>query len=279
MRIDPRHGRRRARAVRRGDRRRSVPGLADEAQLTLEDYARLPGPARHAALDVAAQGHVAAALADAGRRRRRAHPRHRHARGDRVPARPHADERQAGRLLRRDAHRVGAGLGRARQPAGGGAHGRAPRRARPRRAGRRGRRRPRRRRRPPSGTRRAWPRSAARTVRWATVERDRVGVPPARPSAGARRWPAQRLVAEVDLHTMAARRRRRAHARVARPRRARPRDRGDRLRQRPAGGGARTARRPRGPRAGACSCPAARRAASCPPTATRAAAACCATWA
>ena len=64
----PRHRRRRARAVGRGDR---VPRARPpkEAQLTLEDYARLPGPSRDAAVDVArCKDHVAPA---AGRRRRR----------------------------------------------------------------------------------------------------------------------------------------------------------------------------------------------------------------
>ena len=270
-----RHGRGRARHVGRGDRGprpRPAEGGAPHPG-GLRAAARAP---RDAALDVAAARARGGAAGRPRRRRRRPHPRHGHPRGDGLPARPHARERQAGRLLRRHAHGVGPGLGRPRQPHDRGAHGRPSRM----RAGAacssrwasRSSPPPRR----PSGTRRASAPSAARAARWPSwtagqvvFQRPAFRVPPLR---------ARRLVSEVDLHAMAAgvddALLRASLARGARG-----------LVVAATGCRERAARRscpacapPSPPASPWCSSRAARRAAWPPPTATKVAGRCCATW-
>ena len=142
-----------------------VHGLRKEARLTLEDYARLPGPHVTPHWMWRLRGRVADAPRRSRGGRRRPHPRDGHPRGDGLPPRPDPREREARRVLRRHAHGVRSGLGRPREPDDGGAHGGPSRGARPRRpgGGRASRSWPRPR--PRSGTPRASPPSAARAGR------------------------------------------------------------------------------------------------------------------
>ena len=266
----------------RSPARRSSPACPASprgARLTLEDYARLPGPARHAALDVAAQG----------ARGRRAAPTPRWTRSCSPTARTRSRRRRSCSTSRSTPDKpvvfCGAmrtvserGLGRARQPAW-------PRCA------------------PPSTPTRAGRgvliavgeevHAAAEATKWHTqsldafrsphgplgVARARPGrVPPARRSAPGPPAGAAPRARGGPAHD-GGRRGRRAAARVDRPRRPRARARGDRLRQRPARRCC-PGSRPRWPAACPWSwCRAAPRAASRPPTGTKAAARCCASWA
>ena len=253
-----------------------VHGLRREARLTLEDYARLPGPARHARTGC---GGCAQRVADVLRRSRGgrggAHPRHRHPGGDGVPPRPHPRHRQAGGLLRRHAHGVGAGLGRPGEPDGRGAHRRPSRGAAARRADRGGRGDPRR----GGGHQVAHPEPGRvpQPARPAGLPRPRPGAcsigPPFRAPAAAPRggWcPRWTCTPWPPAWTTRCCARRSPAARAGLVLEATG------CGNVPPGGAARGSR-PRSPRAcPSSSCRAAPRAASPPPTATRAAARCCA---